>query len=55
MDGAILPHWFWVIYYSFLLLVLWLGVSNIVKKKNVYFINHCRCSDNYRTIYKYSK
>ncbi len=33
MDGTILPHWFWLIYYSFLLLVFGIGVSNIVKRR----------------------
>ena len=33
MDGEPLPHWFWLIYYSFLILVLWVGISNILKKR----------------------
>lgn len=33
MDGAILPHWFWFIYYLFLLVVFLVGVNNVFKKR----------------------
>ena len=38
MDGSILPGWFWLIYYSFLFIVLSVGVINIVKKR-MYFLS----------------
>ena len=33
MDGAILPHWFWFIYYLFLLVVFLIGINNVFKKR----------------------
>ena len=38
MDGSILPGWFWLIYYSFLFIVLSVGVINIVRKR-MYFLS----------------